>query len=185
MQKLEMTKSSVSNLISDFNLYTFTYISDCESKKEHVDNQEGSARKGQDVHLKGNYSDDDTNDYVLDVVSRGVDDVQEDPDINKEKPSLKTKDIREVDKNVELVPFVFVSCADVEENVWPEEELIVRAAKELDLLDREEELSRANCSFWAEQILKDCINEGIERRKRLTRWTKSIKRDSITGPKGN
>ena len=84
MQKLEMTKSSVSNLISDFNLYTFTYISDCECKKEHVDNQEGSGRKGQDVHLKGNDSDDD---YVLDV----VDDVQEDPE-----PSLTTKDIREV-----------------------------------------------------------------------------------------
>ena len=99
MQKLEMTKSSVSNLISDFNLYTFTYISDCESKKEHVDNQEGSGRKGQDVHLKGNDSDDDTNDYVLDVVSRVVDDVQEDPE-----PSLKTKDIREVDKNVNLYP---------------------------------------------------------------------------------
>ena len=178
MQKLEMTKSSVSNLISDFNLYTFTYISDCESKKEHVDNQEGSGRKGQDVHLKGNDSDDDTNDYVLDVVSRVVDDVQEDPDINKEKPSLKTKDIREVDKNVELVPFVFVSCADVEENVWPEEELI---------FTRRRGRTKPSQLF----ILGGTNTKRLHKRRN---WTEEeinevdqvhLKRDSRTGPKGN
>ena len=30
-----------------------------------------------------------------------------------------------------------------------------------------------------EQILKDCINEGIERKKRLTRWTKSILKETL------
>ena len=67
---------------------------------------------------------------------------------------------------------MFRNEQEEEEEDWPEEELLVEAAKAQDKADREEQVARTSRGFWAEEILLQKVWEGIKLRKELTKDVK-------------
>ena len=74
----------------------------------------------------------------------------------------------------------FVSNLEDEENgTWPEEDLMLAAAKEEDRKTRQEEVAKCNRKFWAEEVLMKSVLDKVDGRIKARRCVTSILGDIV------
>ena len=94
------------------------------------------------------------------------------------KEAQATENIREVVSLNETVYFV-CPLDDKEEELWPENDVLVEVAKEEDLKTRLEEVMKTNLVFWARDILLQAVSQKIQERTNVRNWSKKILQDLI------
>ena len=78
-------------------------------------------------------------------------------------------------KNLDCKAAAEVDCEDL----WPDTDIILAAAKQADCDERNEEVARTNRQFWAVEILMENLANSIDKRKRIRKWSLQLLNEII------
>ena len=85
----------------------------------------------------------------------------------------ENKEVTEKDKEVGLAVQGYPRDAAGSED-WPDTDLLLEAAREMDKKSREDELAGTNVLFWARELLLKETMQRIDKRKKFTIWSREI-----------